>query len=127
MDTTRFRERWPNTTPTSLSTYTSGEEPTIDTRNGEPAPDPEKLALDKLALEDTLVIETTDGKRHEYEVVGLVTDSDTDILYGVAYSEENDDFIVTDDAGKLIDDQALVDEIIRDFEIFAEESAPEDD
>ena len=74
-----------------------------------------------------LVIETTDGKRHEYEVVSLVSDPDTDTIYGVAYSEAADNFIVTDETGNLIADQALADEIIRDFETFAEESAAEED
>ena len=59
--------------------------------------------------------------------MSLVSDPDTDTVYGVAYSEESDDFIVTDDTGKMIDDKALAAEIINDFETFAEESAAEDD
>jgi hypothetical protein len=74
-----------------------------------------------------LVIETTDGVRHEYEVVSLVSDPETDTIYGVAYNEKAEDFIVTDEFGKLIEDHELADEIIRDFETFAEESASEDD
>jgi hypothetical protein len=34
---------------------------------------------------------------------------------------------VTDDVGNMIEDQELANEIIRDFETFAEESAAEDD
>jgi hypothetical protein len=97
---------------------------TIDARNGETS---EPVGTNKIDLEDTLVIETTDGKRHEYEVVSLVSDPDTDIVYGVAYSEASDDFIVTDDVGNMIDDQVLAAEIIEDFKTFAEESATEDD
>lgn len=59
--------------------------------------------------------------------MSLVSDPETDTTYGIAYSEESDNFIVTDDVGSLIDDQQLADEIIRDFETFAEESATEQD
>ncbi len=59
--------------------------------------------------------------------MSLVSDPETDVVYGVAYSEASDNFIVTDDLGNMIEDQALADEIIRDFETFAEESASDDD
>ncbi len=58
--------------------------------------------------------------------MSLVSDPETDKVYGVAYSEASDNFIVTDDVGNMIDDQELADEIIRDFETFAEESAEEE-
>ncbi len=59
--------------------------------------------------------------------MSLVSDPETDTVYGVAYNEKDDNFIVTDDTGKLIEDQALADEILADFETFAEESASDDD
>ncbi len=115
-----------NTKPTYPNTCTSRttEHITIDARNGDAS---EPTGTGKIDLEDMLIIETTDGVRHEYEVVSLVSDPETDTVYGVAYNEKADNFIVTDDMGKLIDDQELADEIIHDFETFAEESASEDD
>jgi hypothetical protein len=119
-----LREPSQNTKPTSQNICTNNGEHTIDARNGETS---EPVGTGKIDLEDTLVIETTDGQRHEYEVVSLVSDPETDTVYGVAYNEVSDNFIVTDDVGNMIEDQELANEIIRDFETFAEESAAEDD
>jgi hypothetical protein len=74
-------------------------------------------------LRDTLVIETTDGKKYEFEVVGLVEDEENN-GFAVAYSEQADEFVVTDDNGTLLEDDALAQEILDDFFVLAEESAP---
>ncbi len=71
------------------------------------------------------MIETTDDKKFEFEVVGLVED-DENHGFAVAYSQEADEFVVTDDNGKLLEDDALAQEILDDFFVLAEESAPED-
>lgn len=76
-------------------------------------------------MNDVLVIETTDGQKYEFEVVGLVED-DEQRSFAVAYSEQADEFVVTDDGGKLLDDDALAQEILDDFFVLAEESAPEE-
>jgi hypothetical protein len=76
-------------------------------------------------LRDTLVIETTDGKKYEFEVVGLVEDEENH-GFAVAYSEQADEFVVTDDNGTLLEDDALAQEILDDFFVLAEESAPEE-
>jgi hypothetical protein len=68
-----------------------------------------------------LVIETSDGKRLEFEVVGIVEDEEHN-AFAVCYSESADDFVVTDDAGKLLADEKLAQEILDDFFVFAEES-----
>lgn len=73
-----------------------------------------------------LVIETTDGQKLEFEVVGLVED-DEHRGFAVAYSEKADEFVVTDEAGKLLDDDELAQEILDDFFVLAEESAPPDE
>jgi hypothetical protein len=57
--------------------------------------------------------------------VGLVADEE-DNGFAVAYSENADDFVVTDAYGKILDDDALAQEILDDFLILAEESATED-
>jgi len=46
--------------------------------------------------------------------------------FAVAYSEEADEFIVTDAEGKLLEDDELAQEILNDFRVLAEESAPEE-
>jgi len=85
----------------------------------------EGSAEGKVELRDTLVIETTDGQKHEFEIVGLVEDEEKN-GFAVAYSEKADEFIVTDDNGKLLEDDELAQEILEDFFVLAEESAPED-
>ena len=74
-------------------------------------------------MRDILVIETNDGQSLEFEVVGLVED-DEDNAYAVCYSEKADEFVVTDAAGTLLDDDDLAQEILDDFFVLAEESAP---
>jgi len=68
-----------------------------------------------------LVIETSEGKRLEFEVVGIVEDEEHH-AFAVCYSESADDFVVTDEAGKLLADETLAQEILDDFFVFAEES-----
>jgi hypothetical protein len=77
-------------------------------------------------LRDTLVIKTTDGQDHEYEVVGIVEDDESN-GYAVAYSEQADEFVVTDENGTLLEDVELAQEILDDFFVLAEESAPGDE
>lgn len=55
--------------------------------------------------------------------MGLVEDDEKN-AYAVCYSEKADEFVVTDDAGTLLDDDDLAQEILDDFLILAEESAP---
>jgi predicted nucleic acid-binding protein len=69
------------------------------------------------------VIETTDGKKFEFEVVGLVEDEDNQ-AFAVAYSEKADEFVVTDENGILLDNDELAQEILDEFFVLAEESAP---
>ena len=71
-----------------------------------------------------LVIETTDGKQLEFEVVGLVEDDENN-AYAVCYSEKADEFVVTDEAGNLLSNDELAQEILDDFFVLAEESGPE--
>ncbi len=78
-----------------------------------------------MELRDVLVIETTDDKKFEFEIVGLVED-DENHGFAVAYSQEADEFVVTDENGKLLEDDALAQEILDDFFVLAEESASED-
>ncbi len=74
-------------------------------------------------MRDTLVIETKDDQKFEFEVVGLVEDDENN-GFAVAYSEVADEFVVTDEHGKLLEDDDLAQEILEDFLVLAEESGP---
>lgn len=118
----RSRERLPNTTPTSLATSDSRvdtREDIIDDHNGE------ATVEGKVELRDTLVIETTDGRKYSFEIVGLVEDDENN-GFAVAYSEQADEFVVTDANGTLLEDEELAQEILDDFFVLAEESASEE-
>ncbi len=78
----------------------------------------------KLELRDVLVIQTQDEKQMEFEVVGLVEDEEAN-TYAVCYCEKEDEFVVTDDLGKLLEDDNVAQEILDDFFVLAEEAAPE--
>ncbi|HZZ66211.1 MAG TPA: hypothetical protein VFE17_11965 [Candidatus Baltobacteraceae bacterium] len=74
-----------------------------------------------LELRDVLVIQTTDEKQLEFEVVGLVED-DENHQYAVLYCEQEDEFVVCDAKGDLLEDDTLAQEILDDFFVLAEES-----
>lgn len=74
-----------------------------------------------LELRDVLVIQTTDEKQLEFEVVGLVEDEENH-QYAVLYCEEEDEFVVSDAKGDLLEDDTLAQEILDDFFVLAEES-----
>jgi len=76
-----------------------------------------------LELRDVLVIQTTDDKQLEFEVMGLVEDDEKN-TYAVCYCEPEDQFVVTDAGGQLLSDDDLAQEILDDFLTLAEESAP---
>jgi hypothetical protein len=80
----------------------------------------------KVELRDVLVVETSEGQRLEFEVVGLVEDDEHN-GFAVCYCESADEFVVTDESGKLLEDEALAQEILDDFFVLAEESQEGDD
>jgi len=71
-----------------------------------------------LELHDVLRIGTGEGTELQFEVVGLV-ESEEGAAYAVLHHEaregEEDQFIVTDLAGNLLDDQSVAEEIIEYF------------
>lgn len=93
----------------------------IDTNNGATG---EHVGESKVELQDVLVIETTDGKKYEFEIVSVVEDEEHN-AFAIAYSEAADEFVVTDQHGKLLDDDTLAQEILDDFFVLAEESSSE--
>jgi len=64
-----------------------------------------------------------DGTALRFEVVGLVEDDEGN-AYAVCYNDKNDEFVVTDQVGDLLEDEDLAQEILDDFFVLAEESAP---
>jgi hypothetical protein len=81
---------------------------------------------------DTIVIgrgpaATAPSDEQEFEVVGIVEDPTSSLRHAVCYCEASDAFIVTDDAGALIEDDALAQEILEDFLEHAQGSSSEED
>jgi hypothetical protein len=74
-----------------------------------------------LELRETFVVETTDGREIEFEVVGIVEDEDK-TTYAICYSEGEDEFVVSDATGNLLSNEALAQEILDDFFALAEEA-----
>ncbi|HEY2474911.1 MAG TPA: hypothetical protein VGI19_08900 [Candidatus Cybelea sp.] len=71
-----------------------------------------------LELEDILHIHTTDGNSLEFEVVGILEDPEENRAYAVLVHEaegEYEQFVVTDSAGNLLDNEQLAQEILNDF------------
>ena len=79
-----------------------------------------------LELQDTLVVKTAEGKELEFEVVGIVEDEDNERkAYAVCYCQTEDEFVVTESDGSLLDDLDLAQEILDDFRVLSEEAADE--
>lgn len=76
----------------------------------------------RVEISDTIVIgravcatTTVPTDEQEFEVVGIVEDPSSSLRYAVCYCESADEFIVTDDAGALVSNEALAQEILEDF------------
>jgi hypothetical protein len=67
-----------------------------------------------------------DGTELKFEVVGLVEDDEGN-AFAVCYNDKNDEFVVTDQVGDLLEDEELAQEILDDFFVLAEESTPPED
>jgi uncharacterized protein YrzB (UPF0473 family) len=78
-----------------------------------------------LELSDILNIETQDGHSRAFEVVGILEDPEDGSSYAVLRHESpdegEDEFIVTDLDGNLLQDDELAQEILDDFLAFAHE------
>jgi hypothetical protein len=88
---------------------------------------------EELELQDRIVIAgPADGPpdagpaEREFEVVGIIEDSDSGAHFAVCYSEAADEFIVTDKTGLLIEDESLAQDILNDFLEQAGDAVAED-
>ena len=78
-----------------------------------------------LELSEVLHIQTNDGTSLPFEVVGILEDPDEGTSYAVLLHEPSEQaegqFIVTDLAGNLVENEALAQEVVDDFLVFAED------
>jgi hypothetical protein len=75
-----------------------------------------------IELGDHIVIAIEDGRgdgliraERDYEVVGIVEDTESTSHFAVAYCHPSDEFIITDESGRLLDDDGLAQEILDDY------------
>jgi len=76
-----------------------------------------------LELSETLTIETNEGTMLAFEVVGILQDAQEGASYAVLHHEDEgqDEFIVTDLDGNLLEDDALAQQILDDFLAFTDD------
>jgi hypothetical protein len=79
-----------------------------------------------LALQEVLYIETNEGASLPFEVVGILEDPQDGVSYAVLVHEPPDrgeeQFIVTDITGNLLENDVLAQEILDDFLTYAQEA-----
>lgn len=76
-----------------------------------------------LELSETLTIETNEGTMLAFEVVGILQDAEEGASYAVLHHEDEgeEEFIVTDLEGNLLEDDTLAQQILDDFLEFTED------
>ncbi len=76
-----------------------------------------------LELSETLTIETNEGTMLAFEVVGILQDAEEGASYAVLHHEDEgeDEFIVTDLDGNMLEDDGLAQQILDDFLAFADD------
>jgi len=78
-----------------------------------------------LELKEVLYIETNEGASLPFEVVGILEDPQESVSYAVLLHEPENEgeeqFIVTDLAGNLLENDTLAQEILDDFLTYVDE------
>ncbi|HEY6327342.1 MAG TPA: hypothetical protein VIW73_12600 [Candidatus Cybelea sp.] len=78
-----------------------------------------------MELSDVLHVKTSDGAAYDFEVVGIVEDPDAAASYAVLWHEGTGNgegqFIVTDSAGNILEDEELAQHVLDEFLDYAEE------
>jgi len=75
-------------------------------------------------LSEVLHIRTSDGASYDFEVVGILEDPDAAATYAVLWHEAagaEGQFIVTDGAGNILEDEELAQRVLDEFLDFAQE------
>jgi hypothetical protein len=89
----------------------------------------------RLATEDAVIVTRyveaeagveAPGTEHEeeFEVVGIVENTESGARYAVCYCRRTDEFLVTDEEGALLEDEALARNVV---ETFLGDGLPEED
>lgn len=82
-------------------------------------------------LNDELTIATKDGAEMKFTVIGTMEDPDDGRTFAVLMHDDEDggeqEFIVTDLEGNMLEDDALAQEILDEFLLFAEEAGESQD
>ena len=78
---------------------------------------------ERVELQDKIVVAVTSesgadgpGREYEFEVVAIVEDPSSAAHYAICYGEALDQYLVTDEAGRVMEDYALAQAILDDFE-----------
>ena len=78
-----------------------------------------------MELSEVLHVQTSDGASYDFEVVGILEDPDAAASYAVLWSggagNGEGQFIVTDSAGNILEDEELAQRVLDEFLDFAEE------
>ncbi len=78
-----------------------------------------------MELSEVLHVQTSDGASYDFEVVGILEDPDAATSYAVLWSEGagngEGQFIVTDSAGNILEDEDLAQRVLDEFLEYAEE------
>ncbi len=78
-----------------------------------------------------LHVQTSDGASYDFEVVGILEDPDAAASYAVLWGEGagngEGQFIVTDSAGTILEDEDLAQRVLDEFLEFAEEEHGDDE
>jgi hypothetical protein len=89
---------------------------------------------EELELQDRIIVggpvngnPQTAPVEREFEVVGIIEDSDSGARFAVCYSEAADEFIVTDKTGGLVESESLAQDILNDFLEQASDAVAEDE
>jgi len=76
----------------------------------------------RVELEDTIIVAARTGEQAdaptrelEFEVVALIGEDEAEAKYAVCYCESDDEFVVADIYGRLLDDEALAQEVLNGF------------
>jgi hypothetical protein len=101
------------------------DEPLANKPNGRPHLATRVEVCDTIVIGRKATVSAPDEEQ-EFEVVAIV-ESETSLRYAVCYCQMSDEFIVTDDAGTLVDDESLAQEILEDFLEHAGGSDSEED
>ncbi len=94
------------------------------TNNGEPQSGETSAEFE---LPESMTAETEDGRTVTFKLVGVLSDEETSETFAIWENPDDEEFLVTDGLGNVIEDRDLASDIVDDFLEQAEEAAGEVD